>query len=100
MTLFDVHDEPGDLLSTDGLRRLLTVRGVGSQSALRIARRYVTSAALSEANPGDLTRLVPRAEQATIDRLLDLPERADLPPDVRAISAFDTEWAASPGTGT
>ena len=92
MTLFELPDGHGDLMSTEGLRRLLAVRGVGAVSAERIICRYQSFDALVQADSAEIARLLPRLGPDELIALIDLAPADPLPADVRAISAFDSEW--------
>lgn len=92
MTLFDLPLASGDLMTTDGLRRLLAVPGIGTVAADRIARRYLTTGSLAHADVAELARLAPRVKGSDLDAVINLADAPPLPTGVRALSAFDHEW--------
>ena len=94
VTLFDViqEDSGGDLQSTEGLRRLMTVAGIGPKGALRLAHAVGSADALADLSHEEIVRLVPRLSHDAIQELRELPTLSALPDGVRAVSSFDTEW--------
>ena len=94
--LFDEQVEPrpssGDLYSSWGLRRLLSLPSVGPSRARALAEHFHRWSALAEATEAEMCEVLGAAGRAAHKGVDNAVEPAPIPEGITVIGAYDPEW--------
>ena len=99
MSLFDVPEPnassaTGDLCTTDGLLRLLSLRGIGPRRALTLATTFGSWSSLSEATEQQLADSLGSVGKDLFGNIGEPPYIPPAPSGIVVISCFDETWPA------